>query len=490
MTRYFRSSRWAWPLAAALVLAVAVVAPRFGYSTTAPSPLWSDNPVAVSASSIPQPNWVELAKALKPAVVNISTERVEPGMPDVQTPPDQSDRFQQFFQQFFGNRPHTVRSLGSGFIINASGYILTNNHVVDEAKKIHVKLADGRELPAKVVGRDAKTDLALLKVDGTNLPSIPLGRSSALEVGAPVMAIGDPFGLEQTVTTGIVSAMGRVIGDGPYDSFIQTDASINPGNSGGPLINAQGQAIGVNTAMFSRNGGSVGIGFAIPVDLAKPVVTQLAANGHVTRGFLGVTIQPLTPALAKGFGVSSTEGALVASVESGSPAAKAGLKQGDVITEYDGHKVVRTGDLPREVAETPIGREVHLSLIRDGKPMVLNATVAQLEEKKQEKQKEPKVAAQPEGGKLGVSVEPLTPELAHQLGVSEQHGLVVKDVQDDSPAANAGIQTGDVIVEVDHQPVGTVEEFKRHVDRHAKDTPLLVRVEHHGSSHYAAITLS
>src|SRR5207248_1531081 len=226
-----------------------------------------------------------------------------------------------------------VRGLGSGFVINADGYILTNNHVVDGAADIRVKFSDGRELTGRIVGRDDKTDLALLKVDATGLPVIPIGDSAKLEVGEPVMAVGNPFGLEQTVTTGIVSATGRAIGAGPYDDFIQTDASINPGNSGGPLINARGEVVGVNTAIASGgSGGSVGIGFAIPTNLVKPVVTQLASAGHVVRGWLGVSIQALTPDLAKTFGSTDATGALVSSVADGSPAQRAGLKQGDVIT--------------------------------------------------------------------------------------------------------------------------------------------------------------
>jgi serine protease Do len=487
MTRIFRSGRWTWPVVAALGLALAVVAPRFGFSTTAPTPLWSDHAVPVAPTSVAAPNWVGLAKVLKPAVVNISTKRTEEGVSgfEFHSPFGPDDPFQQFFRHF-GHQPHTVRSLGSGFIINASGYILTNNHVIDKAKEIHVKLADGREFTATVVGRDSKTDLALLKVDATGLPVIPLGDSSNLEVGAPVMAIGNPFGLEETVTTGIVSATGRVIGEGPYDSFIQTDASINPGNSGGPLINAQGQAIGVDTAIFSQSGGSVGIGFAIPIDIAKPVMTQLAQTGHVERGWLGVTIQPLTRELAKSFGLPNTEGALVASVVESSPAQKAGLKRGDVITEYNGHKVVRSGDLPLVVAETPIGREVPVTVSRDGKPVTLTAKIARLEQSEQQ------VAAEPGSEKpsLGITVESLTPSLAREQGLSESRGVLVKGVEDDSPAAMAGIRTGDVIVEVDHQPITTASEFRRTVAKHAKGTPLLVLVHRDGATLYAAIALS
>jgi len=481
MIANLRYRRWAWPAAALLLLVVVALVPRFGFPTTASTPLWSDRSLPVAPAPMPAPNWVELAKLLKPAVVNISTKRVEAGMPEIGL----DDPFQQFSRRFF-DQPRTVRSLGSGFVINASGYVLTNNHVVDKATEIHVKLADGRDLTAKVVGRDPKTDLALLKVDASGLPVIPLGDSSTLDVGAPVMAIGNPFGLEQTVTTGIVSATGRVIGEGPYDDFIQTDASINPGHSGGPLINAAGQAVGINTAIFSQSGGSVGIGFAIPVNLAKPVVTQLAQSGRVERGWLGVSIQPLTPELAKSFGLPGTRGALVGSVVEGSPAQKAGMKPGDVITEYNGRIVGRSEDLPRAVAETPIGRDVTVIVRREGARVPLTARIAPLEEPAL------KVAASPhdDGPALGLSVEPLTPALARQLGVSESRGLIVRNVQDGSPAANAGLRPGDIIVEVDRHPIASVSDLKRAVDKHAKGTPLLTLVRRDGSSLYAAIPLS
>ncbi|HWN81827.1 MAG TPA: trypsin-like peptidase domain-containing protein, partial [Candidatus Udaeobacter sp.] len=268
----------------AVVMGAAVIAlvPQLGFSRTAPAQLWSDEPPKASGQTVQAPDWVAIAKALKPAVVNVSTKKMESG-PSVPKGMDPDDPFSQFFRQF-ERRPHAVRSLGSGFIIHADGYIVSNNHVVDGASEIRVRLSDGRELPAKVLGRDPKTDLVLLKIEATGLPTIPVGDSSTLEAGAPVMAIGNPFGLAQTVTTGIVSGTGRVIGGGPYDDFIQTDASINPGNSGGPLINARGQAIGINAAIFSQSGGSIGIGFAIPVNLAKPVLTQLADSGRVVRG--------------------------------------------------------------------------------------------------------------------------------------------------------------------------------------------------------------
>jgi serine protease Do len=480
--------RWAWPTVAVVAIALALLAPHFGYSTTATTPLWSDRPVTAPPAAVTAPNWVELAKRSKPAVVNISTKRVEDEGSGMQELPNlgPDDPFQQFFHRFGPRGPHTVRSLGSGFVINANGYILTNNHVVDKATEIHVKLADGRDLLAKVVGRDPKSDLSLLKIDAAGLPVIPLGDSAKLEVGAPVMAIGNPFGLEQTVTTGIVSATGRVIGEGPYDDFIQTDASINPGNSGGPLINADGQAIGINTAIFSQSGGSVGIGFAIPVNSAKPVVTQLAANGHVERGWLGVNIQSLTPDLAKGFGLNNAQGALIAGVVEGSPAEKAGLKAGDVIADYNGRKVARSEDLPRAVAETPAGREVPVTVLRDGKTVTVTAKIAQLAEPDQ------KVVADASNGKatLGLSVESLTPAQARQLGLSDSHGVIVKGVQDGSPAANAGMRPGDVIVEVDRHAVANVGELRQVVQKHPKGAPLVMLLHRDGSSLYAAIELS
>ncbi len=481
----FRHRTWIGPAIALIaILALIGLAPGLGLTKASRVALWTDQPiVAAPTSAGPSLPWVQLARELKPAVVNISTKRVQERMPRIENPFGDDDQFNQFFKQFFGAEPRrTVRSLGSGFLINPDGYIVTNNHVVDGATEITVRLSDEREMPAKVAGRDPKTDLALIKVKATGLPIIPLGDSSELQVGEPVMAIGNPFGLQQTVTTGIVSATGRVIGEGPYDDFIQTDASINPGNSGGPLINTRGQAIGINAAIFSQGGGSIGIGFAIPINLAKSVVTQLAESGHVVRGWLGVSVQRLTPELAKSFNLSNSNGALVASVVEGSPAMKAGLKAGDVITQYNGRPVARVDDLPRAVAETPVGHEVPLTVFREGKTLTLTAKIAQLAESHQ------KVAADTKAkGSLGLSVESLTPSLARQLGLKEDHGVLVRGVQDDSPAANAGVQPGDVIAEVDHHPVASVEEMKRVVDEHPKGTPILVLVHREGAGLFVAI---
>jgi serine protease Do len=315
---------------------------------------------------------------------------------------------------------------------------------------------------------------------------LPLGDSDALQSGEPVMAIGNPFGLEQTVTTGIVSATGRVIGGGPYDNFIQTDASINPGNSGGPLINAKGEAVGLNTAIFSRTGGSIGIGFAVPINMAKFVAPQLAEHGKVERGRLGVTIQPLSPELAKSFGVAQQDGALVSSVAEGSPAAQVGVRPGDVVVEYDGHKVGRTTDLSRMVAATPAGKQVTMKVMRDGKQMTLSPTIARLTEKEDEAV----ASATTEGdkrGRLGVAVEPLTPETARGLGTSEKQGLVVKSVQDGSPADQAGIRPGDVITEVNRQPVRSAEDLRQAVEQHKAGTSMLLLLKREGSARYLIV---
>ena len=483
--------RAAWlGVVAAAIVGLVTLAPHLGH-TTASAPLWSDRPApAASAATIPQPNWVELTRALKPAVVNISTKRVEERVQfqnplGNQSPFGDNQELQQFFKRFGEQQPprRTVRSMGSGFIINPAGYIVTNNHVVEGATDIRVKIADGREMAGRVVGRDPKTDLALVKVEASGLPVIPLGDSTELQVGEPVMAIGNPFGLEQTVTTGIVSATGRVIGQGPYDDFIQTDASINPGNSGGPLINAQGQAVGINAAIFSQTGGSVGIGFAIPIDQAKSVVTQLAASGKVTRGWLGVTIQPLTAELARGFNVTEGSGVLVAAVQENSPAARAGLKAGDVITRYDGQQVATAGDLPKLVAATPVGGQVQVTLVREGKPMALGITVAEMDEPGQVAVGQP----EEERGRFGLTVETVTPSVAKALKLAEPRGVVVRGVRSGSPAENAGIRAGDVITEVDRKAIADAAQMKQALDKHPKGAPVVVMIHRDGTDLFVAL---
>jgi serine protease Do len=448
-------------VAAGVVVTLAVVlAPGPGHTGDGVAPPWSSRPVvpAVAPSSGP-PDWVALAKVLTPAVVNISTKRTPPAGSEL---PD--------------------RSLGSGFVIHPDGDIVTNNHVVDGATEIRVKLGDGRVLPAEVIGRDSRTDLALLKVEAANLPVVPAGDSSALRVGEPVMAIGNPFGLEQTVTTGIVSATGRVIGEGPYDDFIQTDASINPGNSGGPLINARGQAVGINTVIFTSSGGSMGIGFAIPSNVAMSVVTQLARTGHVVRGWLGVGVQPLTPELARSFDLPDDRGALVSTVVDGSPAMKAGVRTGDVIIAYDGRAVARSEELPRAVADTPVGRQVSVTVVRQGASRTLRVTIARLAEPSREAAVAPAAAR-----RLGLSLQTLTGARARELGLDVRRGVLVRDVEEGSRAAGAGVQPGDVIVEVDHRPVAMATEVRQLVGAHPESTPLLLLVHRKGGSLFLTV---
>ncbi len=333
---------------------------------------WREEPASTSATPPALGIWVQVARAVRPAVVNVSTTQKRGRNP----------LGEDFFRRFFeGNAPEAAQpraSLGSGFIVAADGYVVTNVHVVKDAGQIFVRLADHSEHTARVVGGDAKTDIALLKIDAHALPTLPFGDSDRIEVGAPVMAVGNPFGLEQTVTTGIVSAKERFIGSGPYDDFIQTDASINPGNSGGPLVDAQGALVGINAAIFSESGGWSGIGFAIPVNLAKQVLPQLRATGKVTRGYLGVAVGPVTPDAARAAGLPSRQGALVAEVVPGAPAAKAGVEAGDVIVAFQGHPVQDPHDLTRRVAGTPPGTTASLEVARRGGRRTLEVALAEL----------------------------------------------------------------------------------------------------------------
>src|SRR6266436_4669587 len=367
----------------------------------------SGNPEPRSSGQLP--DFVALAKKMRPVVVNISTTQVSEGRgpQEFGSPFGEDDPFNDFWKRFFGGPvprgPQRQQSLGSGFIIDADGSIVTNNHVVENAQKIVVKLlADEQEYEAKVVGRDPKTDIAVIKINAkTPLPTATLGDSDRLEVGEWVVAIGNPFGLDSTVTSGIVSAKGRHIGQGPYDSFIQTDAKINPGNSGGPLLNLRGEVIGINTAIFSRSGGNIGIGFAIPVNLVKELLPQLRGKGKVTRGYLGVLIQKVTPEIAESLGMEKGYGALVANVSKEGPADKAGVKVGDVITEFDGKEVKDSGDLPIIVARTTVDKKVRMKVLRDKKEIVLSVAVGELKD-------EEVVAAVPEKGELGLTVQRLT----------------------------------------------------------------------------------
>jgi serine protease Do len=375
------TQRFAWLVAlllvAVLLVVGGVVSVRVdfhppGFSRALAS-FWTDAP-ADGPLAAPFAIWVELAKAARPAVVNVSTREPRSGDPRA-----------EFFRRFFeGDRPGAAprASLGSGFIVSANGYVVTNNHVVGGGGDIMVKLDRGSEHAARVVGTDPATDLALLKIESSGLPVLPLGNSDKLQVGEPVMAIGNPFGLDQTVTTGIVSAKERFIGSGPYDDFIQTDASVNPGNSGGPLIDSHGAVVGINTAIFSQSGGSVGIGFAIPINLAKAILPQLLERGGVVRGWLGVAIRPVTAHVAEEMGLPEAKGAVVETVVEGSPAERAGMRKGDVIVAVGDQPVSAPPDLTRRIAGTAPGTRVDLTVLRDRKRTHLTVELGRLPERR------------------------------------------------------------------------------------------------------------
>jgi len=448
------------------------------------------NPAVVTNSEAPMvpANFSELAERIRPGVVNIQVVKKAknvgfgfrnfPGHPF-----GDRDPFGDFFGPFSEGKPprgFEQRGVGSGFIMNQDGYVLTNNHVVEDADQIKVKLADGKEYDGKVVGRDPKTDLALVKIEGAaGLHPLKLGDSADLKIGSWVVAVGSPFGLEQTVTAGIVSAKGRVIGSGPYDDFIQTDASINPGNSGGPLINMKGEVVGINTAIIASG---QGIGFAIPINMAKEIVPQLREKGHVVRGWLGVSIQEVTPALAKSFNLKEQKGALVAQVFSGSPAEKAGIEQGDVIMEFDGKEVKDSKELPRIVASTSVGKTVTVKVSRDGNVLDRKVEIGQMEEKVQ-------VARAPSSQEpLGIAVQNITPEIAEGLGLKKDEGVVVTGIEPGSPAANAGIQTGDVIREVNRKPVKDVEDFVQKIEQAKNQDNILFFLQRGQNNIFAAVT--
>jgi serine protease Do len=426
-------------------------------------------------------SFSEVAKAVSPAVVNIRAEKVVKGGGPVfrhfRGPHGEGDPFHDFFERFFGDIPRREfkeRSLGSGFFIDAEGHIVTNNHVIENADKIKVKLNNGKEYDAEIVGRDPNTDIALVKAKGpTDFHFVELGDSDALAVGEWVVAVGSPFGLEHTVTAGIVSAKGRVIGSGPYDDFIQTDASINPGNSGGPLVNMKGRVVGINTAIVSRSGGNVGIGFAIPTSLARNIIEQLKESGSVTRGWLGVSIQDLTPELAEYYGVNDGEGALVGEVFEGDPADKAGIQSKDVIIEVDGKKIQDSRDLSRTIAQVPVDKKVTIKALRQGKERTFHVRIAKRTEDKET------IAAEGPSKEmdLGMSVSALTPELARQFDISATEGVVVVAVEEGGPAEEAEVREGDVILEIDHETIKSLEDYEEQIERvkEGQTVSLLVR---------------
>jgi serine protease Do len=443
-------------------------------------------PVAASTEAVRSlPNFAELAKRVGPSVVNVSTTQLRRMAEDVPSPFGEGDPRNDLLERFFGGRiprgPQRQSGLGSGFIIDSNGTILTNYHVVNDAQKISVTLADGKSYDAKVVGKDQKTDIAVIKIDaGQELPAVTLGDSDRLEVGEWVMAIGNPFGLDHTVTSGIVSAKGRQIGAGPYDNFIQTDASINPGNSGGPLLNLRGEVVGINTAIFSQSGGNIGIGFAIPTNSVKDLLPQLRDKGKVVRGYLGTTVQKISREIAESLGLKQTGGALVADVVKGGPAEKAGVKVGDVIVEFDKKVIKDSADLPAAVARVAPGTSVQLKIAREGKQISLPITVGEMKDSEV-------IASAGQESDLGLTVQPVTPDIAQSLGLERAEGLVVASVKPGSAADDAGLRSGDVITQVNRRPVKNLADYNREISRNEKTKSVLFLVRRGESSVFLAL---
>jgi len=506
--------RWRHPILStsmALCLGVAAV-------TLAPAHADSTSP----ADQLP--SFAPMVEKVLPAVVNISVVQKVGGSDDENDGDDQGDNedqnegpapgapngpqtpFDDFLKRFFeqqqqnhhGGGPapspgQKIMALGSGFIIDPSGYVVTNNHVVGEADKVTVIFQDDSKHPAKIIGKDAKTDLALLKIDAPSpLPYVKFGDSDKARVGDWIIAVGDPFGLGGTVTKGIISARGRPVEDQSYVDFLQVDASINKGNSGGPTFNLAGEVVGINTAIFSPNGGSVGIGFAIPSNSAKPVLDQLRASGKVERGWLGVQIQEVTSEIASSLGMNKDHpiGALVAAVTDNSPAAKAGIKVGDVVEKFDGKSVDKMRDLPRLVAETPIGKNVDIVVLRNGQHVTVQTVVAQLDDTK--------LASAQAGGEdkagkassLGLSLSSLSTDARKRLNIPKEiNGVLVSRVKEGSPAADRGIEAGDVIVQVNGQAVGKPEEVVAQVQsvKPGDKKSVLFLVNRHGTNRFVAI---
>jgi serine protease Do len=427
----------------------------------------------------------EIASVVKPAVVNISTTRI------IKTEGVQSPFFNDpFFRRFFGNefgqsgrqQKHKQASLGSGVIVDKRGYILTNNHVVKGADEIKVRLSDNREFKGKVIGVDPKTDLAVVKIDASHLPSLKWGDSDKLKAGETVLAVGNPFGLNQTVTSGIVSATGRAnVGIADYEDFIQTDAPINPGNSGGALVNVRGELVGINTAIFSTTGGYQGIGFAIPSNMARVVMDSLVKEGKVVRGWLGVAVQEITPDLAKEFDIAGETGVLVADITENSPAERAGLQRGDVIIGYEGKEVDEPTTLRNMVASTPPGKTAEIKIVRDGKTRTLSVTIAQLPLESQKMGSFDNLLS-------GVYVQNMSPDMKRGLGISKNiSGVIITDVQGGSPASGV-LANNDVILEINRKKIQSVEDYNSVVSGIKSDQSILLLIYRNGTTIYTTLS--
>ena len=477
-------------IAAATILGLAVAAPSF--------------------AAAPPESFADLAAKVSPAVVNISsthvlTQQETQGQDEMPFNFPEGSPFEQFFKQFQQQQqeqqkhPRKVTSLGSGFIIDANGYVVTNNHVIDDAKDIEVTLNDGTEYPAKLVGTDTKTDLALLKVEAKkSLPFVSFGDSDHMRIGDWVMAVGNPFGLGGSVTAGIISARGRDIHEGPYDDFLQIDAAINQGNSGGPTFSTDGSVIGINTAIVSPSGGSVGIGFAIPSNLAKPIIAELKQQGHIDRGWLGVAIQELTPDLTQGMGLPSGKGALVSSVQDNSPAAEAGIKSGDVVLNFGDHEIASPKDLSRVVAETPSGTSVPVKIWRKGSEQTVNVKIAPMKEDVASADGKGNgskggSAAPATAQQLGATLAPVTDETRQQFGLAEDaQGVVIADLEQDSALADQGVRPGDVIERINDRKVANPNDVAKALDeaRADKRSVAVMLIARDGNDHFVAVQIN
>jgi serine protease Do len=444
-------------------------------------------PVAVTA---PANGFTEIAKQVTPAVVNITTVMTEKVSEELSVPDELRDRMEEFFGKPFGPRGRGPsnpfehrgprRGQGSGVIISPDGYIVTNNHVIAKSREVTVTLPDKREFKGKIVGTDPKTDLAVVKVNAQDLPAIPWGDASQLQVGEYVLAVGNPFGLNSTVTLGIVSAVGRGhMGITQYEDFIQTDAAINPGNSGGALVNTKGELVGINTAIFSQTGGYQGVGFAVSTTMAKPIYESLVKTGKVVRGYLGIGLQDLNQDLAKSFSLRDSRGALISDVKESSPAEQAGLKQGDVIVEYQGIPVEDGVALQRLVTRTSVGADVMLKVVRDGRERELTVRIG-------EQPDETKVAkvdrSERDHAFSGLAVEDLDAETAKALGLNLKWGVVVTRVDQDSGAEKMGLLPGDVIREINRQPIKSIKDFEKASSDVKKGGNVLILVNRRGNS--------
>jgi len=481
-----------------------VVASNMGWlpsGTAGPEPIPS--PIIRPVATAPQPpmaggsgkNFVEIAKSVKPAVVNIAATRSGKSGES----PHGSPLDDPFFRKFFGDeffkrdapqREPRERGQGSGVIVEANGLIITNNHVVSKADEIRVFLSDKREFKGKLIGTDTKTDIAIVKIEATGLPTVPWADSDQLEVGEYVLAVGSPFGLTQTVTMGIVSAVGRAsMGIAEYEDFIQTDAAINPGNSGGALVNVRGELVGINTAIFSQSGGNMGIGFAVPSNLSRAVMDQLVRTGKVVRGWLGVAIQDLSAELAAQFGITDTKGVLVSDVMEDSPAKKAGFERADVIIEYDGKPMDSPTHLRNAVAQTPIGKKVSVKLIRDKKPKTIEVTIVeQPKSLGQPGAEESRESAAPTGILSDIDVRELNEELASRYGLkAADRGVVVIRVKSGSTAEEMGVREGDLILEVNRKTVSSLKSYEQAASGLAKDQAVLLLLKRKGQAIYLTL---